>query len=75
VPLGLGPTNHILFLESLALVVGEIVTKLAVSELLREFLQVCRDFKVVQIATALLQESNAPMPCDLQAGLDFHATA
>jgi hypothetical protein len=31
--------------------------------------------KFVQIAIALLQESNAPMPCDLQAGLDFHATA
>ena len=44
-------------------------------ELLGWFLQVCRDFKVVKIAISLLQESNAPTLIDLQAGLDFHATA
>lgn len=44
-------------------------------ELLGWFLQVCRDFKVVKIAITLLQESNEPTLIDLQAGLDFHATA
>jgi len=44
-------------------------------ELLGWFLHVCRDSKVVQITIALLQESNTPTLIDLQAGLDFHATA
>ena len=44
-------------------------------ELLGWLLHVCRDSKVVQITIALLQESNTPTLIDLQAGLDFHATA
>jgi hypothetical protein len=44
-------------------------------ELLGWFLQVCRDLKVAQIAIALFQESNAPTLIDLQAGVDFQATA
>ena len=44
-------------------------------ELLGWFIHACRDVKVVQIATALLDASNVPSLTDLPAGLDFHATA